>query len=76
MVESLAEAADALTVGLAETPAGRITADLPDLLRQAVTLTESATRAGLTAIGDVKSDDPDPADRGSKSMCASGGFGG
>ncbi|WP_240669852.1 ATP-dependent DNA helicase [Actinoplanes solisilvae] len=60
VVESLAEAADALTVGLAETPAGRITADLPDLLRQAVTVTESATRAGLTAIGDVKSDDPDP----------------
>lgn len=60
VTESLAEAADALTVGLAETPAGRITADLPDLLRQAVTLTESATRAGLTAIGDVKSDDPDP----------------
>ncbi|WP_249999661.1 ATP-dependent DNA helicase [Actinoplanes sp. M2I2] len=60
VTESLAEAADALTVGLAETPAGRITADLPDLLKQAVTLIESATRAGLTAIGDVKSDDPDP----------------
>ncbi|WP_236047500.1 ATP-dependent DNA helicase [Paractinoplanes ovalisporus] len=58
--ESLAEAADALTVGLAETPAGRITGGLPELLQQAVTLTESATRAGLTAIGDIKSDDPDP----------------
>ena len=60
VTESLAEAADALTVGLAETPAGRITAGLPDLLRQAVVLLESATRAGLTAIGDVKADDPDP----------------
>ncbi|MGK5679489.1 ATP-dependent DNA helicase [Actinoplanes sp. URMC 104] len=60
VAESLAEAADALTVGLAETPAGRITAGLPELLQQAVTLVESATRAGLTAIGDVKADDPDP----------------
>ncbi|GIF06026.1 ATP-dependent DNA helicase [Actinoplanes siamensis] len=58
--ESLAEAADALTVGLADVPPGRLTSGLPDTLRQAVTLLESATRAGLTAIGDVKSDDPDP----------------
>ncbi|GIF11105.1 ATP-dependent DNA helicase [Actinoplanes teichomyceticus] len=58
--ESLAEAADALTVGLADVPAGRLTAGLPDALRQAVTVLESATRAGLTAIGDIKSDDPDP----------------
>jgi ATP-dependent DNA helicase DinG len=58
--ETLAEAADALTVGLADVPAGRLTAGLPDGLRQAVTLLESATRAGLTAIGDIKSDDPDP----------------
>ena len=58
--ESLAEAADALTVGLADVPAGRLTEGLPSPLRQAVTLLESATRAGLTAIGDIKSDDPDP----------------
>ncbi|WP_436525908.1 ATP-dependent DNA helicase [Actinoplanes sp. HUAS TT8] len=58
--ESLAEAADALTVGLADVPAGRLTDGLPDPLRQAVTLLETATRAGLTAIGDIKSDDPDP----------------
>ncbi|WIN00982.1 ATP-dependent DNA helicase [Actinoplanes oblitus] len=58
--ESLAEAADALTVALADVPAGRLTDGLPDPLRQAVTLLESATRAGLTAIGDIKSDDPDP----------------
>jgi ATP-dependent DNA helicase DinG len=58
--EMLAEAADALTVGLADIPAGRLTTGLPEPLRQAVTLLETATRAGLTAIGDVKADDPDP----------------
>ncbi len=58
--ESLAEAADALTVGLADVPAGRLTGGLPPHLRQAVTLIESASRAGLTAIGDIKADDPDP----------------
>ncbi|XVU30674.1 ATP-dependent DNA helicase [Actinoplanes sp. CA-054009] len=58
--ESLAEAADALTVGLADVPAGRITGGLPQPLRHALTLLESATRAALTAIGDVKSDDSDP----------------
>lgn len=59
-VESLAEAADALTVALAEAPAGRITGGLPEPLALAVARVESATRAGLTAIGEVKSDDPDP----------------
>ncbi|MFB9358588.1 ATP-dependent DNA helicase [Actinoplanes nipponensis] len=58
--EALAEAADALTVGLADLPAGRLTTGLPPLLHQAVRLIESATRAGLDAIGDVKNDDPDP----------------
>ncbi|BCJ43161.1 ATP-dependent DNA helicase DinG [Actinoplanes ianthinogenes] len=58
--ESLAEAADALTVALADVPAGRLTGGLPDPLRQAVTVLESATRAALTGIGDIKSDDPDP----------------
>ncbi|MBB4737691.1 ATP-dependent DNA helicase DinG [Actinoplanes octamycinicus] len=58
--EALAEAADALTVGLADVSAGRLTDGLPEPLRQAVTLLETATRAGLTAIGDIKSDDPDP----------------
>ena len=60
VAESLAEAADALTVGLADIPAGRLTAGLPPPLHQAVTLLESAARAGLSAIGDIKSDDPDP----------------
>lgn len=58
--ESLAEAADALTVGLADAPAGRLTAGLPPHLAQAVILLDAATRAGLDAIGDVKNDDPDP----------------
>ncbi|WP_433385924.1 ATP-dependent DNA helicase [Actinoplanes sp. CA-142083] len=58
--DALAEAADALTVGLADVPAGRLTTGLPPALHQAVTLLESATRAGLSAIGDIKSDDPDP----------------
>jgi ATP-dependent DNA helicase DinG len=58
--ESLAEAADALTVGLAEAPAGRLTGGLPPHLAQAVILLDSATRAGLDAIGDIKNDDPDP----------------
>ncbi len=58
--EALAEAADSLTVGLGDTPAGRLTTGLPPLLHQAVLLIDSATRAALDAIGDVKNDDPDP----------------
>jgi ATP-dependent DNA helicase DinG len=58
--ESLAESADALTVGLADIPAGRLTAGLPPSVREAVTLLESASRAGLSAIGEITADDPDP----------------
>ncbi|WP_460845920.1 ATP-dependent DNA helicase [Phytohabitans suffuscus] len=58
--EALAEAGDALTVGLAEAPAGRITTGLPPVLSGACTLLDAATRTGLEAIGDIKSDDPDP----------------
>jgi ATP-dependent DNA helicase DinG len=58
--DSLAEAADALTVGLADAPAGRLTGGMPPLLAQAVILLDSATRAALEGIGDVKNDDPDP----------------
>jgi ATP-dependent DNA helicase DinG len=39
---------------------GRITTGLPPLLHQAVVILDSATRAGLDAIGDIKADDPDP----------------
>ncbi|MFD6639326.1 ATP-dependent DNA helicase, partial [Micromonospora chalcea] len=60
LAERLTEAGDALAVGLAEAPAGRLTAGLPPALREACTLLDSATRAALEAIGDVKSDDPDP----------------
>ncbi|TDC02441.1 ATP-dependent DNA helicase, partial [Micromonospora fluostatini] len=58
--EGLTEAGDALAVGLGETPAGRLTGGLPTPLREACTLLDSATRAALDALGEVKSDDPDP----------------
>lgn len=58
--EALSEAADALTVGLADVPAGRLTGGLPPLLAQAVILLDKALRAALDAVGDIKSDDPDP----------------
>ena len=58
--EALAEAADSLTVGLSDLPAGRLTTGLPPMLHRAVLLIDSATRAALEAIGDIKSDDPDP----------------
>lgn len=60
IAERLTEAGDALAVGLAEAPAGRLTAGLPPALREACTLLDAATRAALEAIGDIKSDDPDP----------------
>jgi ATP-dependent DNA helicase DinG len=58
--EAIAEAADALTVGLSDTPSGRLTTGLPPLLHQAVLLLDAATRSALEAIGDIKGDDPDP----------------
>ncbi|MEO3780344.1 ATP-dependent DNA helicase [Micromonospora sp. B11E3] len=60
VAERLTEAGDALAVGLAEAPAGRLTAGLPGPLREACTLLDGATRAALDAIGEVKADDPDP----------------
>ncbi|WTF85816.1 ATP-dependent DNA helicase [Micromonospora globbae] len=60
VAEALTAAGDALAVGLAEAPAGRITAGLPAPLREACTLLDAATRGALDAIGDVKADDPDP----------------
>ncbi|MER5335044.1 ATP-dependent DNA helicase [Micromonospora sp. NPDC002717] len=58
--ESLTAAGDALAVGLAEAPAGRITSGLPAALREACTLLDAATRAALDGIGEIKADDPDP----------------
>ncbi|MER7164873.1 ATP-dependent DNA helicase [Micromonospora sp. NPDC000207] len=60
VAEALTEAGDALAAGLGETGAGRLTGGLPTALREACTLLDSATRAALDALGDVKSDDPDP----------------
>jgi ATP-dependent DNA helicase DinG len=60
ITERLVEAGDALAVGLAETPAGRLVRGLPDPLREACTLLDAATRAALDRIGDVSADDPDP----------------
>ncbi|MEV0715197.1 ATP-dependent DNA helicase [Asanoa sp. NPDC050611] len=60
LAETMLEAGDALAVGLAEAPAGRIVAGLPDALREACTLLDAATRGALEKIGDIKADDPDP----------------
>ncbi|WSN15070.1 ATP-dependent DNA helicase [Micromonospora sp. NBC_01699] len=60
VAESLIAAGDALAVGLAEAPAGRITAGLPGPLREACTLLDAATRAALDKVGEIKADDPDP----------------
>jgi ATP-dependent DNA helicase DinG len=57
--EALAEAGDALSVGLGATPAGRLVGPLPEQLRTACTLLDAATRAALSGIGEVKADDPD-----------------
>jgi ATP-dependent DNA helicase DinG len=59
LYEALTEAADALTLGLGDTPAGRLTGALPAPLHDACTILDAATRAALDAIGEVKSDDPD-----------------
>jgi ATP-dependent DNA helicase DinG len=58
--QSLIEGADALTVGLAEVPAGRLTRGLPPSLQEACTLLDAATRSALSTIGELKPDDPDP----------------
>ncbi|MEV4618305.1 ATP-dependent DNA helicase [Asanoa sp. NPDC049573] len=60
LAEMLLEAGDALAVGLAEAPAGRIVDGLPEPLREACTLLDAATRRALDKIGDIKADDPDP----------------
>lgn len=57
--EALTEAGDALAIGLGETPAGRLTGPLPPALHSACTLLDAATRAAVTAIGEVKAEDPE-----------------
>jgi ATP-dependent DNA helicase DinG len=58
--EALVEAGDSLAVGLADIPAGRLTAGLPTPLAEALTLLDGAIRRCLESIGEVKTDDPDP----------------
>jgi ATP-dependent DNA helicase DinG len=58
--ERLEDAGDALAVGLAELPAGRLTGELPTALAEALTLLDGATRAALDGVGEIKADDSDP----------------
>jgi ATP-dependent DNA helicase DinG len=58
--ERLTEAGDSLAVGLGAAQPGRITTGLPPALAEALTLIDAACRRGMDAIGDVKTDDPDP----------------
>jgi len=60
VVDVIMEAGDALTVGLADAPPGRITGGLPPALRDALTLLDSGGRRAIDGIGDVKADDGDP----------------
>ncbi|HWG99143.1 MAG TPA: ATP-dependent DNA helicase, partial [Pilimelia sp.] len=57
--EALAEAGDALAAGLADAPAGRLTAGLPPALREACTLLDAAARAAREAVGEIKAEDGD-----------------
>jgi ATP-dependent DNA helicase DinG len=57
--EALTEAADGLTVGLGQTPAGRLVGALPPVLHAACTLLDGAARAALEEIGEIKPDDPE-----------------
>jgi ATP-dependent DNA helicase DinG len=56
----LIEAGDLLAGALADAPPGRITTGLPGPLREALTLLDPVCRRALDAIGEVKTDDPDP----------------
>jgi ATP-dependent DNA helicase DinG len=60
VADLILEAGDALTVGLADAPPGRITAGLPPALREALTLLDLAGRRAVEGIGEVKADDGDP----------------
>jgi ATP-dependent DNA helicase DinG len=55
--ERLTEAADALTVALADAPVGRLR-ELPTPIGEALTLLDAASRAGCKQLGEVR-DDPD-----------------
>ncbi|HEY3503092.1 MAG TPA: ATP-dependent DNA helicase [Actinocatenispora sp.] len=62
VIERLTEAADALALALADgggPRTGRLV-ELPAGVRDAVSLAQAAGRAAVSAIGDVKGEDPDP----------------
>lgn len=58
--QALQEAADALTLGLVETPPGRLEGALPRALLEACILLDGSTSRCLRQIGEIKADDPDP----------------
>jgi ATP-dependent DNA helicase DinG len=60
LYERLVDAGDALAVGLADAPPGRLTTGLPAALAEALTMIDAATRAALDKIGEVRADDSDP----------------
>jgi ATP-dependent DNA helicase DinG len=56
----IAESAEALTAGLVTAQPGRLTDGLPSQLQQALTVLDAAARRAHSAVGEVKTDDPDP----------------
>jgi ATP-dependent DNA helicase DinG len=59
IADLIMEAGDALTVGLADAPAGRITTGLAPALREALTMLDAAGRRAIEGMGEIKSDDDD-----------------
>src|SRR5690606_35018161 len=57
--EALTEAADHLTLALADAPVGRLAGPLPPALHGACTALDAAARAALDAVGEVRADDAD-----------------
>jgi ATP-dependent DNA helicase DinG len=58
--ERLAEAGDALALGLAEAAPGRLITGLSGALAEALALLDAATRKALDGLGEIKIDDRDP----------------
>ncbi len=59
VMDRLTEAADGLSVALADAGDGRLV-QLPPALRDAVSLVQAAGRAAVSAIAEIRADDPDP----------------
>src|SRR5262249_3077963 len=55
--DRLAAAGDALALGLAGAPEGRLTTGIPTALAEALTLVDAASRRAMEIIGDIKPDD-------------------